>query len=59
MIALEENKNKEPDGLTGPLEMAAATRGTVTITTESYQWVSGSGNSYTWKTETKYKYNRY
>jgi len=54
---LEENSDKE--SLEGPLNMAAANNGTVTITTKSYQWVTGSGNSYTWKTETSYKYNKY
>lgn len=61
LVAIANNlqENKDLNALAGPLNMAAATGGTVTITTKTYQWVSGSGNQYTWKTETTYKYNKY
>ncbi|MDF2879681.1 MAG: hypothetical protein K0R54_238 [Clostridiaceae bacterium] len=49
----------DSEALIGPLNMAATTGGTVLITTRTYQYDTGSGNSSTWKVETEYKYNRY
>ena len=49
----------EAQALDGCISMLASYGGTITITTKTYYWEAGSGNSYSWRTETTYKHNRW